>query len=174
MTSACCGCGAVLPTIDGPIHRYMSSSPACWAAFGGILAREYSDRRLAAVHRLSVDTYAVQHPGDKSPQCVQSVAVHLCRLCVVLETNYPVEHANSVMLQVKRFEHRFFYLVPPLRRGAITAADVLSAASVEEHIRKVRQWAQSAWEAWSAHHETIRRWLPKELINLRHANRSDA
>ena len=172
--SACCGCGALLPSMDGPTHRYMSSSPACWAAYGEILSREYSNRRLTAVHRLSVDTYAVQHPGDRSPQCVQSVAVHLCRLCVVLEAKYPVERANAVMLQVKRFEHSFFYLEPPSRRGAITAADVVVAGSIVEHITKVQQWALSAWEAWSAHHETIRRWLPKELKNSRHEQGSDA
>jgi len=163
--SACCGCGVVLPDIEGPTHRYMTSSPACWAAFGAVLAREYSDRGLDTVHRLSVDTYAVQHPGDRSPQCVQSVAVHLCRLCVILEGGFPIERANAVMLQVKQIEHRFTYLEPPTSRADITVKDVVDAVSVDAHRAKVRQWALSAWNAWSVHHETIRRWLPMDFKN---------
>ncbi len=164
--SVCCGCGARFPVLEGPTHRYMTSSPACWAAFGTILAREYSDRRLDAVHRLSVDAYAVQHPGDRSPQCVQSVAVHLSRLCVIVDGGFPAERANAVMLQVKRLEDRFIYLEPPPNRGVITVADVTDAVSVEDHQSKVREWAKAAWNAWSVHHETIRRWLPHELRSL--------
>lgn len=161
--SVCCGCGAKFLASDGPTHRYMTSSAACWAGFGVVLAREYSDRRLDEVHRLSVDTYAVQHPGGISPQCVQSVAAHLCRLCVILENNFPVDRANGVMLKVKRLERCFAFLQPPPTRGLVTVADVINAASVEDHRIKVREWAMSAWNAWSVHHETIRRWLPHEL-----------
>ena len=32
----------------------MESSPACWAAYGEVLAREYSDPAYFQVHRLSV------------------------------------------------------------------------------------------------------------------------
>ena len=145
--------------------RFGPASPACWAAFGAVLAREYSDRRLDTVHRLSVDAYAVQHPGDGAPQCGQSVAVHLCRLCVILEDGFPIERANAVMLQVKRIEHRFFYLEPPTSRANITIKDVVDAVSVDDHQAKMRQWALSAWNAWSVHHETIRRWLPTDLKN---------
>ena len=82
--SACPGCGALFEERAGPTHRYMESSPACWAAYGEVLAREYSDQAFYAVHRMSVDTYAVQHPGQPSPQTIQSVAVHLIRLCLQL------------------------------------------------------------------------------------------
>jgi hypothetical protein len=27
------GCGALLARIDGPTHRYIGASPACWAIF---------------------------------------------------------------------------------------------------------------------------------------------
>ena len=63
----------------------MESSPSCWAAYGEVLAREYNDPAFMAAHRLTVDAYAVQHPGRPSPQSIQSVALHLISLCLVLE-----------------------------------------------------------------------------------------
>ena len=40
---ACPGCGALLPVENGPTHPYMRSSPACWARYGEVLAREFGD-----------------------------------------------------------------------------------------------------------------------------------
>ena len=41
----------------------MTSSPECWAAFGALLAVQYSEPARMAYHQLLVDAYAVQHPG---------------------------------------------------------------------------------------------------------------
>jgi len=138
----------------------MESSPACWAAFGEVLAREYSDSAYFQVHRLSVDAYAVQHPGKPSPQTIQSVAVHLVRLCLLLERSLPMERANDAMLKASEQEKKFVWLTPPASLGAVTVADVRDAQDVEAHMTAVRRWAQSAWEAWSPHHATIRSWIP--------------
>lgn len=62
-TVSCIGCGAAVPSTDGPTHAYIGASPGCWACYGQVLTKEYSDYRFAPVHRLTVDTYAVQHPG---------------------------------------------------------------------------------------------------------------
>ena len=66
----CSGCGIALPAVTGPVHRYMVSSPACWAAYGAVLAREYGNPKYARLRRLTVDTYAVQHPGTESQQSI--------------------------------------------------------------------------------------------------------
>src|SRR5689334_17173258 len=76
-TSACPGCGLVLAEHDGPTHAYIGASPACWAKYGELLVREFGELRNPEVHRLSVDTYAVQHPGVPERRSIQSVAVHL-------------------------------------------------------------------------------------------------
>ena len=127
----CGGCGAALPAVEGPVHRYMTSSPACWAAYGAVLAREYGDRRYARLHRMSVDAYAVQHPGTESPQAIQSVAVHLSRLCLVLEEGFSMEQANDAMLAIQTVEGKFRWLEPPANRGEITVAEVLAATTPE-------------------------------------------
>jgi len=153
----CPGCGAVFPELDGPVNEYMESSPACWRAFGEVLAREYSDPGLHAVHRLSVDSYAVQHPGSESRQAIQSVGMHLARLCLFLEGGLSPEQANEAMLRIGRTKSSMLKLVRPKSLGAITVADVLATRSAKQHADAVMAWAHSAWDAWSEHHETVRR-----------------
>lgn len=157
-TLPCPGCGAEFAAFDGPVHEYMESSPGCWRAFGEVLAREYGDRDLFAVHRLTVDAYAVQHPGGDSRQAIQSVGVHLVRLCLFLEQGLNPEDANAAMLRVGETKASMFKLPRPQSLGPVTVADVLATDSKEAHARVVRQWATSAWQAWEASHEVIRRW----------------
>ena len=159
----CHGCGGQFPEIDGPVHRYMDSSPGCWAAFGEVLAREFSDPTYFEVHRLTVDTYAVQHPGSLSRQSIQSIGVHLIRLCLFLEYGLPAEGANDAMLRVSKQKHTFTWLEPPTSLGELSVIDVLRAEDVLAHKRVVRSWAQSAWEAWSVHHNSVRQWISTEL-----------
>lgn len=159
-TKDCFTCGGRFPDIDGPVHPYMASSPGCWAVYGEVLAREYSDPGYFETHRLTVDTYAVQHPGSTERQSIQSVGVHLIRLCLFLEEGLAAEHANAAMLEAGKRKRSFTWLEPPPSFGALTAADVVKAGSVSEHKRVVRAWAESAWEAWSIHHGQIRAWLP--------------
>lgn len=154
----CPGCGARFASFDGPVHEYMESSPACWHAFGEVLAREYCDPDLFAVHRLTVDAYAVQHPGGESRQAVQSVGVHLVRLCLFLEQGLSPDEANSAMLRVGRTKALMVKLPRPMTLGALTVADVLATDSKEAHARAVPEWARSAWQAWEASHELVRRW----------------
>jgi uncharacterized protein DUF5946 len=156
----CIGCGGLFPKMEGPTHRYMESSPGCWAAYGEVLAREYSDPAYAPNYRLSVDAYAVQHPGRPSPQSIQSVAIHLIRLCLLLECGLEMNRANDAMLKATESKNKFVWLEPPPSRGAITVVDVHRAKNPHEHMMRVREWAENAWLAWSLHHSQIRAWLP--------------
>jgi len=163
-TYKCFSCGGEYPDIDGPVHRYMKSSPGCWSVYGEVLAREYSDNVYFDIHRLTVDAFAVQHPGSKDRQSVQSVGVHLVRLCLFLEHGLAAENANEAMLEAGKNKSSFFFLEPPLNLGEITAADVHKAKSVEEHKALVKEWARCAWNAWSTHHDTIKEWLPNKAL----------
>jgi hypothetical protein len=163
-TCKCFSCGGLYPDVDGPVHRYMSSSPGCWSVYGEVLAREYSDPTYFEVHRLTVDAYAVQHPGSTDRQSIQSVGVHLIRLCLFLEHGLTAENANDAMLKAGKDKHSFIFLEPPHSFGSITAADVYKARSSTEHKGVVREWAQTAWEAWSMHHDIIRDWLPSNAL----------
>ena len=154
----CLWCGAGLPAIDGPTHKYMQSSASCWAAFGRVLSKEYSDQQYFEVHRLAVDAYAVQHPGIESRQSIQSVGVHLVRLCLFLEHGLEATQANDAMLAAAQQKASYHWLEPPGSMGVLTASDVDAATNAAEHKMLVKRWAEQMWRAWSDHHETVRKW----------------
>ena len=156
--SPCFSCGALVPNMEGPSHRYMLSSAGCWAVYGTLLARDYGEYNYPAVHRLSVDTYAVQHPGKPMPQAIQSVAVHLIGLYYSLEKGLPPAQVTKAIGRATEFSDGFVWLDPPASMGKITVVDAANADGLEEYQRVAKEWAQSAWEAWSAHHDQIRKW----------------
>ena len=102
--SPCPGCGALFPPHDGPLHRYIGASAACWAMFSwsqagggsdptGLIARSRipdnpvpvpAHGDAVSTDALWGDAYGVQHHGGDSPQAVQSVAVHLLDLHAII------------------------------------------------------------------------------------------
>ncbi len=160
----CCGCGTMVPDEPGSGHRYLESAPACWRIFGEVLAREYTDSKYYAVHRLSVDAWAVQHPGHESAQTIQSAAVHLVRLCMVIERAWPLERANTVMLTFsKRDKSKMRWLTPPVSMGTVSVLDVAKATDSASHCDVVWKWATATWNAWSQHHLQIHEWINQYL-----------
>jgi hypothetical protein len=138
----------------------MDASPGCWHVYGQVLSREYSYPAFGVMHRLTVDSYAVQHPGRPSAQAIQSVSVHLISLCLVLERGLAAAYATRVLGAATRTKERFFWITPPTSLGEVTVADVAEVATPLQHEERVRAWAHAAWYAWAEHHTTIRGWAP--------------
>src|SRR5688572_14539815 len=162
-TVVCWGCGALVPDVDGPTHRYIGASPGCWELHGELLVREI-EPHYGRLSQMTVDTYAVQHPGVDVPQARQSVAVHLMSLCLQLERGARQEEATRMLQQVLPSKDRpvFPWLEPPASRGEVTVLDVLAAReSAETHLAAVRRWAESVWLAWSAYHGEVKGWLER-------------
>ncbi|MBA3839846.1 MAG: hypothetical protein H0X55_06055 [Thermoleophilaceae bacterium] len=158
----CPGCGALLPAEDGPTHPYIRASPACWARYGEVLAREFGDPDYFALHQLTVDAYAVQHPGVAERRAIQSVGLHLMTLCMVIEDGADPREGPKLHRRMVR-RPAFEWLDPPPMDGRLTVAAILPAQSPSEHERLVRAWARDVWEAWTPHHETVRRWVRHSL-----------
>lgn len=163
----CFSCGALVPDSEGPAHRYMLSAPGCWHRFGEVLAREYENRDYWPLHRLTVDCFAVQHPGEPNPQAIQSVAVHLISLYMVLERNVPPERSTRLLKDAVKSSVKFHWLEPPDFRGERTVMDVHATSTAQAHLEAVRAWAESCWQAWSDHRETIQKWLPFDQASAR-------
>jgi uncharacterized protein DUF5946 len=159
--SACLGCGLVLPEHDGPTHAYIGASAACWARYGELLVRELGELRNPDIHRLSVDAYAVQHPGRPERRAIRSVAVHLMSLCLVLDRGWPVASATA---RIGRLADRAepHWLEPPQPNGALTVEHPLADAP-DNHAVRVREWAEDVWRAWSPHHPRVNAWLDSYL-----------
>ena len=158
-TELCPGCGGIFPKITGPRHPYMESSPGCWAAYGEILARQYTDPLFSSVLQLTVDAYAAQHPGRPSPQSIQSVNRHLISLCLTIEGRMPPDRADAVIQQTEKLKGRFIWLDPPWPRGEMTVANLGGIADPARHINLARAWAEQVWQAWSAHHTAVYGWI---------------
>lgn len=135
----------------------MPSSPGCWRAFGELQADEYRRFGYPPTHRVVVDAYMAQHPGDGSDRRDrQSVFAHLAGLCAVLELDVYPPDATDLLRRVLRGRDDF----PVLRRaegpGALTLLHVVDAADVDDHRERAREWAQAVWDAWAEHHGLIR------------------
>ncbi|CAA9529684.1 MAG: hypothetical protein AVDCRST_MAG79-800 [uncultured Thermoleophilia bacterium] len=158
-TSACPGCGAVLAESGGATHRYLTSSAACFAAYGVVSARAYEDPARRRVHQLAVDAWAVQHPGAPSRVTDQSVALHLMTLYLFLEEGVEPEQGPALHRSMVARRIAYEHLEPPADRGDVTVVTPVSATTTTEHIGAVRLWAKSAWRAWSPHHRQVREWV---------------
>lgn len=154
----CPGCGARFqPLVGGTTHAYIGSTPACWSAFGELIAREFRDPTYGWIHRHTVDVYAVQHPGVEGRRQRQSVAVHLIGLCQWLEYGMTANDLNPMTQHLASEKRDWPWLDPP-RSYALTVLDVLRGTDAESHGRLVRAWAESTWKAWSAHQSRVRQW----------------
>jgi Family of unknown function (DUF5946) len=157
---ACPGCGIVLSGRNGPTHAYLGASAACWALYQRLARPSCADPDPARVRRLLQDAYAAQHPGVPQRRSVQSVAVHLMDLCLLLERDGEVRRLVPVLGRMPpRRTLDLHWLEPPEERGTMTVVDALSATDHQGRAASVEAWAREVWAAWEAHHETVRRWL---------------
>jgi hypothetical protein len=162
-TSACPGCGLVLPVHAGPTHAYMGASPACWRLYGQASTLSWGSADDLPLPRLVADAYGAQHPGRRQVRAVQSVAVHLMGLCLILERGALAERHFA---PVRRREHErttldLYWLDPPRPNGTLTVRGPVQAAGRAEHAASVEAWARDVWAAWRPHHETVRGWLDR-------------
>lgn len=157
MTERCFACGGIFdPEPGGTVHAYMLSTPGCWAAYGRLLAREYSDPALFnASHRLTVDAYALQHPGRADdPRAVQSVWLHAASLWLVLKLGTTHVFATSSLKAMIAKTPGALPEPPP--QFAVTHAKVL-ANPIADHDACVRHWANATLEDWSELHGDLER-----------------
>jgi hypothetical protein len=110
---ACPGCGVELPELDAPAPAHLSASPACWALYARLLVREYGDLADGLVHRLTVATYAVQHPDRSRHRSPESTALQLIALCLVLERGASAQRTTTLLASVLEQPPAFPWLEPP-------------------------------------------------------------
>ncbi|MEO1136544.1 MAG: DUF5946 family protein, partial [Pseudomonadota bacterium] len=158
----CPDCGAKLEPLDGVTHAYLGGSPACWAAFNDVLAREFQDVSYFSAHRFTVDAYTTQHPGDQSDRrAAQSVNIHLAALCALIDQGLDKSFAPHLLKTLaNNYKDMFQPLSPPAPDDyTITIKHVLAATSAKAHTEIVLEWSHDVWRAWAAHHDTARRYV---------------
>lgn len=137
----------------------------CLQIFEEILAREFSDYRYGKIHRLTVDSYSLQHP-DAYMRSGKSFAAHLTGMCAALEyedtltLNRAVQKWLSTNPKIDKPVHL------PNQRGTLTITYIHSAADADEHTKRVREWARDVWNAWSEHHNLARELIGKATTEI--------
>ena len=176
--SQCPGCKVILPIQERIEHlqtvgfgRYGVASSECLSLMNKVFLKEYECGRPL---KTRLDAYAVQHPPHSevqeklgiNPRLVaaskQSVAIHLLALYFMLEKKLELSEVATVMNRIlasAQLENE--ELIPPANLGSITVVDVAQATTCEEHIKLVWDWSNSAWNAWSGYHDTVRGWYEK-------------
>ena len=146
--SSCESCGAAAAGLA-----------ACRSLFDELLAREFGDYRYARLHRLMVDTYALQHP-EEYMRSAKSFAAHLTGMCAAMETedaaaiNRAVQQWLNGPRQIERPAD-----VPAGQRGAVTITYVHDTSEPDEYLQRIQEWARSTWSAWASHHALARGWI---------------
>jgi hypothetical protein len=157
-TEKCVGCGARVPRIEGPTHRYMIAAPGCWALFLQLTATMRSRPALRDAQQQVVDAYATQHPGNTGAPAVLSVAVHLIALYSYLEAGLPIGEAPTVLIQAGSAPELYRWLSPPTFDGVATVLDVVRMSAPADQARAAAEWAEASWDAWRTHHDQVRLW----------------
>ena len=150
----CPQCGAVVPEVEGPVHRYVPSSPGCWMTFGRVQAEGAGS---PVARRLILDAYMAQHPGDGSDRRDrQSVFIHLTGLCAVLEQGMAPADVTELHRRLVADRRQDFPVLSRSGNGELTVLHVAEAKHVN---RRAREWAQAVWATYAAHHPVIRQAL---------------
>lgn len=155
---ACPGCGAIIPDPGGVSAPSEGASAGCWAAYGDLVAREYGEWANPPIHRLTVATYAAQHPREVTLRTTQSLAVHLITLLFIVERGLDAARVPREIGRAVADPSEFRWLHLPEAPGWQTILDVRGARDLREHTSRVQRWGRSVWEAWGPHHDVIRRW----------------
>jgi len=177
--SPCPGCGALFPSYDGPTHRYLGASAACWALFNwdvmlrdatGLVAQsripearlQFPASDAPAFDSIFGDAYGVQHHGETSPQAIQSVAVHLLNLHGIISGR--TTEPGWAIARALRTRGVFQKLDPPALGSALTIRHLFSGGGVVTPVTR-SQYVLSVYEAWMARHRsTVEQWYERYVV----------
>ena len=172
----CSGCKVTFSRNDNlPHQRYGVASPECWEIFCEVLGKEQTYFGYPEVHRLFIDAYSIQHPPHTHIQkeleisdrlinaSKQSIGIHLVALYLAFDQKKKLSEIPAVMdcilsTGIKLEEYSFN---PPDDLGLMTIADInkkfVQNLTLEEYEKLMWQWAEIAWQAWSMHHNAIKK-----------------
>jgi len=133
----------------------------CQALFDEITYAMGEEPRIAALHRLALDTYCMQHV-ESYCESAKSYAAHLVGLW------WGVHHLDdpAPAAPALNFLNRNLQLVkPPIlsKRGSITLPALMAAyhesGDVDQFVNDVRDWSKEVWDAYASQHEIVQKWL---------------
>jgi hypothetical protein len=129
--TACSQCGA--PVVDGL---------DCWGQLGALLAWEWQDPELLAVHFLTMASYNLQHPAQFTSAALEVLRAiliaHLDEGVATVELRRRVAEVTGGQQRVLKAERA---RRPHLRSCSMTIGDVYLRGQPQGASQRVRAWA---------------------------------
>lgn len=142
----------------------------CQELFEGQLARDFSNVAYFAVHRMLVDTYALQHP-ERYCASAKSLAAHLTGLCWLVERGGSRAVGSEALRRWLNGNPQLEKPEVPAIRGSLTIGDLPEGEEPGAHAQAVDRWARSTWKAYAALHPLARQWIEQVLASRSRAPR---
>lgn len=155
----CPGCGLLHEAggLDPP--QDLLATAECADQYADVVSSFYSDPGLVPLRQYVVDTYACQHPLGTTRRGVQTTALCLMTLDLVLERGLDAALGSTLHQEMMRKRPDFFVtLAAPDLRTALTYRHLSGAPIRQAQGGRAREWAQSVWDAWTEHHAQVRQW----------------
>ncbi len=147
------------PTIcDGCGWSVAGGRNGCRVHFDQFLARDFSDARFFATHRLLVDAYSLQHP-DQFCRSAKSLAAHLVGLCWILEHEAGSSVGPDRLRRWLDGKRKLLKPALPDQRGRLTIGNLPVDGDPLQWAEALRAWAESTWAAYEPLHQVARAWL---------------
>ncbi|MEO8609442.1 MAG: DUF5946 family protein [Chloroflexota bacterium] len=133
----------------------------CQALFDEIAYAMGTEPRIAAVHRLALDTYCMQHV-ESYCESAKSYAAHLIGLW------YGIHHPRDPVpyTPIARILNQSTTLVnPPVlsNRGSITFPEIMRSyhqdGDVDALVTRIHDWSIIVWQAYESQHALVESWL---------------
>lgn len=157
--SVCPGCGLGMPvSASASYDGYYNCSRECWSVYAEVLGEQFSNAIVfGQCHQLTVDAYAVQHPGGVHPD--KSIAVHLVGLHAAFELSVHQMRIARLLQQLAASVSEWPHFPPPTAASGEleTVFSVAMSGSAAEHVTQAKAWAHAVWTKWEQHHDAIRR-----------------
>ncbi len=155
MVETCPACGHV-GDHDGPGHAYLSVSPACWARYGEVLAREYSDPAYWRTHRVLTDAYCGQHSIGADRRARQSLWIHMAALSMHFDDRAEDEVIVDFLGRAAKSDHPFPELAMPAENMSVRIDAVHAAPDAPSHRAAAVEYARAVHEVWAPHRAALR------------------
>ena len=137
----------------------LNSKQECKELFETILAKEFSDYRYGKIHRLTVDSYCLQHP-DVYMVSAKSFAAHLVGMCCAMEYSGDTD----LLRDLQKWLNGKNQLEKPATLkefGNLTILHPAAATDAIEHSKLVKEWAENVWKSYAVYHDLAKGWVEK-------------
>lgn len=118
-------------------------------------------------HRLVVDAYMAQHPGDgHDRRDRQSVFFHLASICALTERSLPLGFASRLLSRLTEGRPELPLLTRSSSPGELNVLHMVGAADLDDYTSRAQEWAAAVWDSWREQYDLIRAGLDETASAL--------